>query len=148
MSIETEGIDFAAVDPAEFAQTVGKAPEADLREAMRGPMRGEILAEVFRRMEHHFRPGNGADAVIHWTITGENDGTQDRWEAVIGGGKCTASTELRSEPRVSLKLNGVDFLRLVTGNAIGPMLFMSGKLKIEGDLMFAAQIQSMFVLPG
>jgi putative sterol carrier protein len=147
MSIETEGIDFAAVDPAEFAQTVGKAPEADLREAMRGPMRGEILAEVFRRMEQHFRPGSDADAVIHWTITGENE-AEDRWEVVIGGGKCTASTELRSEPRVSLKLDGVDFLRLVTGNAIGPMLFMSGKLKIEGDLMFAAQIQSMFVLPG
>jgi putative sterol carrier protein len=147
MSIETEGIDFAAVDPAEFAQTVGKAPEADLREAMRGPMRGGILAEVFRRMEQHFRPGSDADAVIHWTITGENE-AEDRWEVVIGGGKCTASTELRSEPRVSLKLDGVDFLRLVTGNAIGPMLFMSGKLKIEGDLMFAAQIQSMFVLPG
>jgi putative sterol carrier protein len=49
---------------------------------------------------------------------------------------------------VTLKLDGVNFLRLVTGNAIGPMLFMSGKLKIEGDLMFAAQIQSMFVLPG
>ena len=48
----------------------------------------------------------------------------------------------------TLKLDGVDFLKLVTGNAIGPMLFMSGKLKIEGDLMFAAQIQSMFTIPG
>jgi putative sterol carrier protein len=148
MSIEAEGVDFAAVDPAEFAQTVGQTPEAELREAMRGPMRGEILAEVFRRMEQHFRPGSGPDAVIHWTITGEDAANEDRWEVVVGGGKCTAGTELRSDPRVSLKLDGVDFLRLVTGNAIGPMLFMSGKLKIEGDLMFAAQIQSMFVLPG
>ena len=47
-----------------------------------------------------------------------------------------------------LKLDGVDFLKLVTGNANGPMLFMSGKLKIEGDLMFSAQIQSMFTIPG
>ena len=49
---------------------------------------------------------------------------------------------------MTLKLDGVDFLKLVTGNADGPMLFMSGKLRIEGDLMFSAQIQSMFTLPG
>jgi len=148
MSTETDGIDFAAVDPTEFARTVGQTPDAELREAMRGPMRGEILAEVFRRMEQHFRPGSGSDAVIHWTITGEDGAEEDRWEVVVGGGKCTVRTDLASEPRVTLKLDGVNFLRLVTGNAIGPMLFMSGKLKIEGDLMFAAQIQSMFVLPG
>jgi len=49
---------------------------------------------------------------------------------------------------VTLKLDGVDFIRLVTGNANGPMLFMSGKLKIEGDLMFSAQIPAMFTIPG
>jgi putative sterol carrier protein len=42
----------------------------------------------------------------------------------------------------------VDFLKLVTGNAAGPMLFMTGKLKIEGDLMFAATVQSLFRIPG
>jgi predicted lipid carrier protein YhbT len=49
---------------------------------------------------------------------------------------------------VTLKLDGLDFLKLVTGNANGPALFMSRKLKIEGDLMFSAQIQSMFTIPG
>jgi hypothetical protein len=28
------------------------------------------------------------------------------------------------------------------------MLFLTGKLKIRGDLMFAAGVQSLFVLPG
>jgi putative sterol carrier protein len=49
---------------------------------------------------------------------------------------------------VTLRLDGVDFMRLVTGNASGPMLFMRRRLKIEGDLMFAVQIQSMFAIPG
>jgi putative sterol carrier protein len=48
---------------------------------------------------------------------------------------------------VTLALDGVDFMRLVTGNAAGPTLFMSGKLKIEGDLMFAPQIATMFRIP-
>jgi putative sterol carrier protein len=145
---DTEQIDVSAVDPEEFARNIGQTPDEQLREAMEGPLREQIIAEIFRRMEQHFKPGSGEDAVIHWAITGRPDGGEDRWEVVIADGKCTTSPEPSSEPRVTLKLDGVDFLRLVTGNAIGPMLFMSGKLKIEGDLMFSAQIQSMFVLPG
>ena len=148
MNGETQPIDVSAVDPEEFARNIGQTPEGQLREAMEGPLRDQIIAEIFRRMEEHFKPGSGEDAVIHWTITGGPDGGEDHWEVVISDGKCTTSPEPRSEPRVTLKLDGVDFLRLVTGNAMGPTLFMSGKLKIEGDLMFSTQIQSMFTLPG
>jgi putative sterol carrier protein len=66
---------------------------------------------------------------------------------VVSDGTCSTSSAPESEPRVTLKMDGVDFLKLVSGNASGPMMFMSGKLKIEGDLMFSAQIQSMFTIP-
>ena len=145
---QIESMDASAVDPEQFAQTIGQMPQGRLREAMSGPLRDQIEAEVFRRMEKHFRGGSGTEAVIHWRITGRPDGGEDHWEAVIRDGKCATSSQPSSEPRVTLKLDGVDFLRLVTGNANGPMLFMSGKLKIEGDLMFSAQIQSMFRIPG
>ena len=72
----------------------------------------------------------------------------DHYEVVLRDGTCAAGKDPQHEPRVTLMLDGVDFMRLVTGNAAGPMLFMSGKLKIEGDLMFSAQIQSMFTIPG
>jgi putative sterol carrier protein len=141
-------IDTSAVDPQEFAQNIAKTPDDQLREGMSGPLREQILAEIFQRMEEHFKPGSAQDAVIHWRIGGRSDGGEDRWEVVIADGKCNTSSEPQSEPRVTLRLDGVDFLKLVTGNANGPMLFMSGKLKIEGDLMFSAQIQSMFRIPG
>ncbi len=48
---------------------------------------------------------------------------------------------------VSFTIGGGDFLKLVTGNAAGPTLFMSGKLKIKGDLMFAASAASLFTIP-
>ena len=148
MNGETRQIDVSAVDPEAFARNIGQTPEGQLREAMEGSLRDQIIAEIFRRMEQHFKSGSGEDAVIHWTITGRPDGGEDHWEVVISDGKCTTSPEARTEPRVTLTLDGVDFLRLVTGNAMGPTLFMSGKLKIEGDLMFSTQIQSMFTLPG
>ena len=124
------------------------ATDEQLREAMEGPQREAIIGEVFRRMEQHFKPGSAMDAVIHWKITGRPDGGEDHWEVVIATARAPRARTPQHEPRVTLKLDGVDFLRLVTGNATGPMLFMSGKLKIEGDLMFSAQIQSMFTIPG
>jgi putative sterol carrier protein len=141
-------IDASAVDAEEFARNIGQTPTEKLREGMEGPLREQIIAEIFQRMEEHYRPGSGADAVIHWAITGRPDGEHDHWEVVIAEQKCTVSPSPQADPRVTLRLDGVDFLKLVTGNANGPTLFMSGKLKIEGDLMFSTQIQSMFTIPG
>jgi putative sterol carrier protein len=147
VSNETGSIDTSAVDPAEFARTIGQMTDDQLREAMGAPLRDQIISEIFKRMEEHYRGGSGQSAVIHWRITGHPGGGEDHWEAVIADGACATSPEPKSEPRVTLKLSGVNFLKLVTGNASGPMMFMSGKLKIEGDLMFSAQIQSMFTIP-
>jgi putative sterol carrier protein len=146
----TVGTDFASVDPEQVAGTISSASDEQLREALSGPQRQAIIGEVFRRMEQHFKPSSaaGVDAVVHWKITGRPDGAIDHYEVVLKDGSCTAGNDPQHEPRVTLALDGVDFMRLVTGNAAGPMLFMSGKLKIEGDLMFSAQIQSMFTIPG
>lgn len=142
----TQGIDTAAVDPVEFARTISKTPDDQLRQAMASSMRDQIIGEIFKRMEQHYR-GGGQSAVIHWRITGRPDGGEDHWEVVVAGGTCSTSSEPASEPRVTLKLDGVNFLKLVSGNASGPMMFMRGRLKIDGDLMFSTQIPSMFAIP-
>jgi putative sterol carrier protein len=146
----TTGTDFSSLDPEQVAGTISSATDEQLREALSGPQREAIIGEVFHRMEQHFKPSSatGVDAVVHWKVTGPSDGAVDHYEVVLRDGTCTASTDPQHEPRVTLTLDAVDFMRLVTGNAAGPMLFMSGKLKIEGDLMFSAQIQSMFTIPG
>jgi putative sterol carrier protein len=146
----TEQVDFSSIDPEEVAGAISSITDEQLREALGGPQREAIIGEVFRRMEVHFKPGStaGVDAVIHWKIMGRPDGGIDHYEVVLRDGVCTTSKAPQHEPRVTLALDGVDFMRLVTGNAAGPMLFMSGKLKIEGDLMFSTQIQSMFTIPG
>jgi putative sterol carrier protein len=147
LSEEAAAIDTSAVDPEEFAQQIGKTSDAELRQAMESPMRDQIIGEIFKRMEEHYKGGNGTSAVIHWRITGRPDGGEDHWEVVVADGKCSTSPDPTSDPRVTLKLDGVNFLKLVSGNAGGPMMFMSGKLKIDGDLMFSTQIQSMFAIP-
>jgi putative sterol carrier protein len=145
----TTATDFSSLDPEQVAGTISSVTDEQLREALSGPQREAIIGEVFRRMEKHFKPSSaaGVDAVIHWKVTGP-DGAVDHYEVLLRDGACTAGKDPQHEPRVTLTLDGVDFMRLVTGNAAGPTLFMSGKLKIEGDLMFSTQIQSMFMIPG
>ena len=143
-------IDPAQIDANELAKNMAAATDEQLAELMAGPMRGQILSEIFRRMAEHFRADAARDteAVIHWRIGGRSDGGADEYETVIRDGACEAHRGLAPEqPRVAFAIDGADFLKLVTGNAVGPMLFMSGKLKIEGDLMFAASAASLFTIP-
>ena len=46
-----------------------------------------------------------------------------------------------------MTLTPADFLKLATGNASAPVLFMTGKLKVKGDLGFAAGFMSLFNIP-
>jgi putative sterol carrier protein len=143
-------VDVAAVDAAEFARSISDVSDEQLAEAMASEMRPTILDEIFSRMEQHFRPERAAnvDAVIHWRIGGGPDGSEDHYEVVVRNGSLSYTDEPSEEPRVTFKMDGATFLRLVTGNASGPMLFMTGKLKIVGDMMFAAQVQGLFKIPG
>jgi putative sterol carrier protein len=90
----------------------------------------------------------GLDAVIHFRITGAPDGGQDVYEAVIKDGAVTVNNPPTSEsPRVAITVAPVPFLKLVTGQQSGPVMFMTGKLKLDGDVMFAARITSFFRIP-
>ena len=143
-------VDPSAVDANELAKNMSQATDEQLNELMSGPMRGEILSEIFRRMSEHFRAeaARETEAVIWWRIGGGPDDGVDEYETVISGGTCEVHEGFVADSaRVTFSVGGADFLRLVTGNAAGPLLFMSGKLKIEGDMMFAASAASLFTIP-
>jgi putative sterol carrier protein len=149
-AIDPSAVDTASVDPEEFARNISKVSDDQLAEAMASPLRPTILNEIFSRMEEHFRAdrASNVDAVIHWRIGGGPNGAENRYEVIVRDGELNYTDEPSEEPRVTFKMNGATFLKLVTGNASGPMLFMTGKLKIEGDMMFAPQVQSLFRIPG
>ena len=150
-TIDPNAIDTSTVDPEEFAKNLASVSDEQLAEAMSSDMRPVILNEIFSRMKEHFRADQAAnvDAVIHWRIGGGPEGAEeDHYEVVIRNGELSYNTEPSEEPRVAFRMDGATFLRLVSGNASGPMLFMTGKLKIEGDMMFAPQVQSLFRIPG
>jgi putative sterol carrier protein len=141
--------DLTSVDPPRFAQLIKSAPDAQIAEVMQSELRGKILDEVFGRMPSSFRAdrAGNTNAVIHWTITGRPDGGADTYELVIADGTCTVSDSPQREPRLTLTLGPVDFLKVVSGNANPVMMFMTNKLKAKGDLGLAANIANLFDLP-
>jgi putative sterol carrier protein len=144
------GIDPAAVDPAAFVKAVKETPDDQLAAGMADEqVRNLVLEGIFSQWAEHFDSEKAADteAVLEWRILDKPGGGYDRYQVVIDKGNCTIDKDGDHAPRVTFKIKPVDYLKLVTGNAAGPVLFMTGKLKIEGDLMFAAGVQSLFRLP-
>ena len=144
-------VDPAAVDPAEFVKAIATTPDDQLAAGMADEqVRGLVLDGIFSQWAEHFDGQSAGDteAVLEWKIFDKPGGGYDRYQVVIKDGACTVEKDGGHTPRVTFKLKPVDFLKLVTGNAAGPMMFMTGKLKIDGDLMFAAGVQSLFRIPG
>ena len=138
------------VDPAAFARAVAETPDQALEEGMASENRALILDEIFAQMERRFDAarGDGVEAVIDWKIHDRPGGGYDHYRVTIAGGACRVEKEPGDgEPRVTFKVKPVTFLRLVTGNASGPQLFLTGRLRIDGDLMFAARVQTLFEIP-
>ena len=65
----------------------------------------------------------------------------------VHSGSCTAGSGQADSPKVTFTLDLVPFCRLVTGQSDGMKLFMTGKLKLTGDMMFATRVNGFFEPP-
>ena len=137
------------VDEAQLVQIVAGATDQQLEELMASEARKDIVDDIFRRMAEHVDPDRARDvnAVVHWKIYDRPEGGYDHYEVVLEGGTCTVSESPSREAAITLKMKPADFLKLVSGNASGPTMFMTGKLKLEGDVMLASRLTSMFRIP-
>jgi putative sterol carrier protein len=143
--------DLSKVEPARFATLVSSASRAQLESVVaERPLRERVLDEIFARMGAHIRSDKARDlhAVVHWRLSGGvGEGGYDRYETVISRGSCTVSREMRSSPRATITTAPADFFRLITHQATPAVLFVTGRIKVKGDLAFAAGLIGFFDLP-
>ncbi|SEG13617.1 SCP-2 sterol transfer family protein [Actinacidiphila yanglinensis] len=151
--LDLEALDFGAVAPQEFARIVKGLPGRRIAELMAGPQRRRVLDEVFGRMHTLFKPeaAGDRDALIRWriTVSGLEPGADDDvYETHIAAGTCTVTPERTDRtPQLSLTMAAPEFLRLVSGNASGPTLFFTRKLKVNGDIRLAGGLTYFFDIP-
>jgi putative sterol carrier protein len=131
---------------------MAESSKEQIEEIVNGSNRKQVLDEIFGRMADHVDPqrARGLDAVVHFKILDrpeDQGGGYDHYEVVFDDGRCQASDEPTRDPQVTIKVRPVDFLKLAANQASGPTLFMTGKLKLEGDVMLASRLTSFFRIP-
>jgi len=101
------------------------------------------VKETFDAMAGRFRGDKaaGTNAVIQYDIGGEGGGT---WHAIIKDGACTVNSGPGTNPNLTLQMASQDWLDMLSGKQSGQMLFMSGKLKVKGDMGLAMKLGSLF----
>jgi putative sterol carrier protein len=143
------GADIPAVDPEEFAELARAATGDQLRAGL-AVNRELILGEIFRQMPARFdaERGAGVDATIEWRIRGDGNGSYDAWYLIIDDGRCEMHPGPAEDPTATLEIDALDFIRLITGSANGPKLFLFGRLKVRGNVLLAARMPGFFNIPG
>ena len=144
--------DLAGFKPEQFAELIANSKDKQLKQIIESPIRKQVLDEIFGRMAEHVEPSQiaGLDTVVHFKILDrpeEHGGGYDHYEVIFADGACRASDSPTQDPKVTIKTSGVQFLKLAAGKASGPVLFMTGKLKLEGDVMLASRLTSFFRIP-
>lgn len=141
-------VDPTKVDVDRMAAVIGDVPEKELRKRLAGGMREPVLGQVFARFPEylHLDRAQDLDVTMKWTITGRADGEADRWRVHIDHGECRVEPG-DGDARVTIRADAADFLKLVTGNLNPTLAFVRGKLKVKGDLGFAATLPRLFRIP-
>ncbi len=103
------------------------------------------VKEIFSGMPGVFNrdAAAGLDAVFQYNIEGADGGD---WYVVVKDQTCTVSQGVHASPTVTLKLADKDWIAMCNGQLDGMTAFMTGKLKITGNIMLAQRITSLFPL--
>ncbi len=101
------------------------------------------VKETFDAMAGRFKAdrAQGVKATIQYDITGEGGGT---YHVDVTDGKCSVQPGAAASPNLTLTMAAPDWLDMVGGKLNGQMAFMSGKLKIKGDMGLAMKLGGMF----
>ena len=101
------------------------------------------VKESFDAMPSRFRSdkATGTSAVIQYDVSGDGGGT---WNAVIKDGACAVNSGAAPAPNLTLSMSSQDWLDMIGGKLSGQMAFMSGKLKLKGDMGLAMKVGSLF----
>jgi putative sterol carrier protein len=140
-------VDPKQVSPEEFAQLVKGSSDDEIAATVHQAGTADVLDRIFEGMEQRFVPDKASDVDDDILFEITDEGHTHDYVVAIHDGSCKTERGTVESPKVKLTSGLVSFIKLVTGEAQGPQLFMAGKLKVSGDLMFSTRIMSFFDQP-
>jgi putative sterol carrier protein len=101
------------------------------------------VATLMSRMPKAFRPesAEGVDTVLQYHLTGEEGGD---WYAIIKDGQCEVNEGTHDAPKMTLTADALDYKGVILGKTNAMQAFMTGKIKLAGDLTMAMKLPTFF----
>jgi putative sterol carrier protein len=132
------------MSPEEFKKWAKATSEADIKAQVREAGVETTLDGLFKAMQESFLPerAKGVEAVVQYLVS--DDGKEYAYCLAIKDAACTLTKETAAAAKMTIRIDLVSFLKLAGQAADGMQLYMSGKLKIGGDMMFAQRMAGFF----
>ncbi len=83
------------------------------------------------------------NAVYHFSLSGDNGGD---WTVDLKTPEVRVGADSGADCTVHMETT--DFMDMVEGRLPGPQAFMTGKLRLEGDIALAMKLQELFSMQG
>ena len=102
------------------------------------------VLESLQGMVSTFNPASakGVNTVVQLNASGEGGGS---YQIKIEEGKATVLDSVAESPAVTINTSAQDWLSIIEGKLDPTKAFMTGKLKIAGDLGLMMRFQRMFM---
>lgn len=144
MSNSMADLDLTRFDEHSLKALIEGKNDAEINEGIDLIGVDKALAAAFKGMAEAFDPkmADGQGVVLQYIIE-SNDG-EKFWVVRVKDGTCAVEEGEDDDPRATLELALPDFLRILSGLVEPMMLFMSSKLRLQGDMLFAQTTQSWF----
>lgn len=99
--------------------------------------------QVFDQMPSRLNKdaAKGLNAVYQFDLSGDGGG---KWAVLVNNEQCAVQTGGHPSPSITISMAAQDYLDMVAGKLNGQMAFMTGKLKIAGDMGLALKLQNLF----
>ncbi len=99
-------------------------------------------ADIMDNMASRFNADKAGDTnlSIVFDLSGDDGG---QWTTSVSGGGVSVAKEVGDSPNATVKMDAGDFVDMSTGKLNPMMAFMSGKIKVDGDLNSVMKFQSL-----
>ena len=101
------------------------------------PTTDEVFTEIDSRLKSDPARIGTLNAAYAFDLDGQD------YHIVLKDGSGEAGSGAPADPNITITMKPEDFVDLATGKLDGTMAFMSGKLKIKGDMGLAMKLQTL-----